>query len=454
VAGEVDSEVFLAITSTGSRGWIRRGESKAMLVAEPNEDGTWTDASSVLIRQDDPLYVAAQPERSFECDYKRVPVGQAAMPSGQAQAGRAPKSPPTHKGSPAFEAKMAVESDHAFWQIFFNTTAATNYALSLWGAVSSRYLGQMNTVVTIPYLALYTTPADPWVTPEMGGGTVDLLFELDDYWALSGFPNGAVLGHIISGDGLGGGVAYYSGTQGVGLFCDPVFGTAVSANMDGSTSIPVPLQDDFNWDFIVTAHETGHNWGTTHTHEICPTPLDQCSPFFGACQTAQVCQTGTIMSYCHLCPGGIFNSASQFHPVIAADLTTASLAAAGVCLGDYYIATAATRNGTGVNPAGFAQVTPAVIGTNWQTTVNLGLTGHGVSLVLLSTNGPTTLPLGAGELLIIPPFIKPASVAFGSHPIALPNDMSLLGVEVNTQGAGAVPGLQFYNAIDICIGQQ
>jgi hypothetical protein len=32
--------------------------------------------------------------------------------------------------------------------------------------------------------------------------------------------------------------------------------------------------------------------------------------------------------------------------------------------------------------------------------------------------------------------------------------MSLLGVEVNTQGAGAVPGLQFYNAIDICIGQQ
>jgi len=453
VVGEEDSDVYLAITSTGAHGWIRRGDAKATLIAQRNEDGSFEGAGSILVRTDDPAYVAAQVERPFRCEYQRVPADRApqrgasdARPQGQGTISRSTTS--------AIEAPVAVESDHAFWQLFNNTTAAQNYALALFGSVSARYLDQINTAITIPYLALYSTPADPWQSPENGGGSVDLLFEFDDYWATSGFPNGAVLGHLISADFLGGGVAYYSGTQAVGLFCDPEFGTAVSSHIHGQTSFPTPLQDDFNWDFIVTAHETGHNWGTTHTHEFCPTPLDQCSPSFGSCQTSQVCQTGTIMSYCHLCPGGIFNSQTQFHPTVQADLTQAAIDAnAAGCLPDYPLATTSPRNGTGVNPNGFAETSPPALGTAWTSTVDIALTGHSASILSISSNGPTTIPFGGfGELLILPPVLKPVDFGFGSHSIPLPNDSALLGVPLYVQASAVVPGLRFYNALDICLG--
>ena len=67
-------------------------------------------------------------------------------------------------------------------------------------------------------------------------------------------------------------------------------------------------------------HELGHNFSTPHTHNYCPVPIDQCAPagFFGDCQTGEVCTTsGTIMSYCHACPGGLSNYTTWFHPIVA-----------------------------------------------------------------------------------------------------------------------------------------
>ncbi|HMP08659.1 MAG TPA: PA14 domain-containing protein, partial [Lacipirellulaceae bacterium] len=64
-----------------------------------------------------------------------------------------------------------------------------------------------------------------------------------------------------------------------------------------------------NWDIMVTSHELGHNLGTPHTHNYCP-PVDECAPagWYGQCQSQQVCTNqGTIMSYCHLCSGGLSN---------------------------------------------------------------------------------------------------------------------------------------------------
>jgi hypothetical protein len=67
---------------------------------------------------------------------------------------------------------------------------------------------------------------------------------------------------------------------------------------------------------MVFAHETGHNFGTHHTHNWCPVPLDECAPaaYFGPCQTQQTCiPNGTLMSYCHLCSGGMDNIYPYFH---------------------------------------------------------------------------------------------------------------------------------------------
>ena len=66
---------------------------------------------------------------------------------------------------------------------------------------------------------------------------------------------------------------------------------------------------------MVSAHETGHNFGTTHTHRYCP-PLDECSPdrYWGDCQDEQLCTEGTIMSYCHQCGNGTGDINLNFHP--------------------------------------------------------------------------------------------------------------------------------------------
>ena len=104
---------------------------------------------------------------------------------------------------------------------------------------------------------------------------------------------------------------------------------------------PVQQQPN-NWDFMVFAHETGHNFNSPHTHDWCPTPLDECasSNYFGSCQTQQNCTNmGTIMSYCHLCSGGTANITTFFQEPDVVGVMTAH---AQACL-----------------PLGGASITPA-----------------------------------------------------------------------------------------------
>jgi hypothetical protein len=162
----------------------------------------------------------------------------------------------------------------------------------------------------------YTQGNDPWATQENNGSSVDLLQEFQQAWA-GNIPNNAALATFLSAAQLGGGVAYFPG------LCNEPYNFSVSGHIAGTVTFPV-VQQGGNWDFIVVAHEIGHNFMASHTHDYCP-PLDQCvwpEPPQGCYPIkAQICTTqGTVMSYCHLCQGSAANITTYFHPQSAQDI--------------------------------------------------------------------------------------------------------------------------------------
>ncbi len=122
-----------------------------------------------------------------------------------------------------------------------------------------------------------------------------------------------------------------------------------------------------------------------------------------------------------------------------------------VLLGIPIEATTVVRNGTGVNPTGFVEVTPAVIGENWSTTVDLS-NGANMSLVVLGLAGPTSSMTKWGELLVAFPHLT-VSIAPGAHSAAIPFDCAIVGLTIPTQAATlGPPKLELHNALDVTVG--
>ena len=322
VAGVVGSDVYLALSPFGSRGWIRlpaevrngvMGPARIIhILAEPGPANDWSNPRLRLLEDGGLGLPPATVCRIDELQDAGVSPGSPlALRGGSQTAPLDQVLDKTLAATPVLrELPIAVETDYDFYQLFGNLGAAQAYAVSLFGAVSARYREQFDTVITLPYLGLYTTPADPWTSQDMGGTSIDLLYEFQAAW-YPNMPVDAALGHFLSGAGLGGGVAWLDS------LCLPEYRYGVSGNLGGNLPLPV-AQGPINWDFVVVAHEIGHNLSTLHTHDYCP-PLDECAPsgYFGSCQTQELCITnGTVMSYCHLCSGGLANITTYFHPTV------------------------------------------------------------------------------------------------------------------------------------------
>ena len=102
----------------------------------------------------------------------------------------------------------------------------------------------------------------------------------------------------LSGKAVSGGIAW------VGVLCSGDFGSGGNHYGGGYAVTQVygtyPLQ---MWDQFATAHETGHNAGSPHTHCYSPA-IDHCYASEPGCYAGPVQNPGagggTIMSYCHL----------------------------------------------------------------------------------------------------------------------------------------------------------
>ncbi len=288
VAGEPDSSVFLSLSGSAAHGWADYSGGRFVVSSGPHGyDGPVVcyDRSRVP-----PEAIPLQPWECGADEFTLGPVG--ALPPVQ----REPGGESTR--ATCRRARFAVETDREFTSALFggDLNAASAYVATLSGAVSYIYEMDFNVGLIVSYVRLWETDADPWDQPDTGSQ----LTQFQNYWNANMRGINRNVTHFYSGRPLGGGVAYVPG------LCNWNYNYGLSANLGGY--FPLPLQDHQgqNWDPYVVAHETGHNFGAPHTHDMTP-PVDGCA--WGECTT-----DGTIMSYCHGCPGGVANIIMHMHP--------------------------------------------------------------------------------------------------------------------------------------------
>lgn len=283
VAGEADSRVFLSVTPSAVHGFIDTSDERFIVSSGPVGQNRAPVVYSVSATPSELLRL-----EPFFCAAEELPV--LSQPAGSGEL--APRG-----GQPCRIADVAVETDWEFRQIWGNEPDAAAYAAALLGAVSEIYTNDLNMRLRINFLRIWNTSNDPWNR----SSTSQQLFQFQDHWNDQMTHIDRNVAHFLSGRSLGGGVAYGDAA------CWPEFDYGLSANLDGF--FPYPLQDNHaqNWDLMVCAHELGHNFGAPHTHSI---GIDDCAG--GDCS---VTPHGTLMSYCHLCDGGMTNIELRFHPI-------------------------------------------------------------------------------------------------------------------------------------------
>ncbi|MCG3127192.1 MAG: hypothetical protein CHACPFDD_02050 [Phycisphaerae bacterium] len=279
VVGADDSRAFLALSPFFAYGFVQC-DGQTMLISSGRAD-EWRETVIYSVASLPEEFI--DPSR-FMCGSDGLELVGAASPEDGAS-GASREAPPCRV------AYMAIDTDHEFTANLFggNTTAAAAYAATLVGGMSSIYTRDFNCRVMISYLRLWETPADPWDQTDMGA-------QLSQFQSVWNSTQGGVfrhLAHIFSGRCLGGGVAW------VGVVCNGTYGYALSSCLGGYFPYPIQNNSGANWDLFVVAHETGHNFGAPHTHDMNP-QIDNCAG--GDCS---VCPNGTIMSYCHGCPSGM-----------------------------------------------------------------------------------------------------------------------------------------------------
>ena len=310
VVGDDDGEAFLAFGPAGVEGWIRvdgisfgvsDGVSGGPLLVHrldalpPIDPELLANFCGTDLLDPIPatptVAAAATPEDAFSMGPRRPGDRPGSRPGNEDSIQRTSAG----QGVGCELVRLAIDTDQELLGLFDGDTDATlGYIATLVAATSSIFERDLGMRLQANYVRLWLDE-DPW----NAGSTGDELYAFRDLWQAEMSAIDRDLAHFLSGRGLGGGVAWLPG------LCN-AYGYGLSANMNGSFPYPIENNSNENWDLIVFGHELGHNVGCPHTHDI---GVDGCGN--GDCTGAS---NGTIMSYCHTCPGGLANMGLRFSP--------------------------------------------------------------------------------------------------------------------------------------------
>ncbi len=287
IAGLADSQAFLSVSDAGTFGFVRWQGRTAIISSGRKSDGLPTVVYELAALP--PGFVETPPWACGTADSSELPSGA----DGAGEGGVA--------GTPCRQVRIAFETDYEFFVLLDNdVTVATDYVATVSAALNTIFDRDLSVRLSTSYLRLWPEVEDVWTA----GTTSAQLVEFRSVWG----SQGAVArdtAHMLSGRNLGGGIAYAPG------LCSS-FGYGVSANLAGFFPTPLTNNGAQNWDIFVVAHEVGHNFGMPHTHAMSP-PVDGCGSTPADCSAADA-DSGTLMSYCHLCAGGLSNIRLEFHP--------------------------------------------------------------------------------------------------------------------------------------------
>jgi len=299
VANKPDSHVFLALTPHGTNGYVEVDGTTYII-----SSGQGGVMPTVIYDLNGPA------GRGIQFDLPAC-AGAILQEGDVAPAPTGPANPYESRVFTCRNFRIAVDCDNEFTSSLFsgNTTNSQAYATSLLGAVSEIYQRDTNMTLQLAYLRTWTA-TDPYTSTNTG----DQLPQFRTYWQSNMGSVSRNLAHMFSGRGLGGGIAYLRAvctTNGYG----------VSANLNGSFPYPIRNNSGQNWDLMVVSHELGHNFGSGHTHD-----LGSYNPIIDGCgsnpQNCTAANQGTIMSYCHTCPGGMSNMLMTFGPRVITAIRT------------------------------------------------------------------------------------------------------------------------------------
>ncbi|MBX7154838.1 MAG: LamG-like jellyroll fold domain-containing protein [Candidatus Kapaibacterium sp.] len=194
-------------------------------------------------------------------------------------------------------AQIAIDCDTKYFTAHgSNFTRAANYALVLMGAVSAIYQRDMNIMIQVPYLRIWTSNC-PY-----SGDNGAMLGQVRTYWNTNMKSVKRSLVYLFT--------SYAGGLAWVGVLCGD-YGYSVGGP---GNSVNYPA-NAYVWDSDVVSHEIGHNFGSPHTHNCgWAPPVDSCVTSEGGCYATPLPRKGTIMSYCHLTN---FGTELRFHPRVA-----------------------------------------------------------------------------------------------------------------------------------------
>lgn len=330
VDGKPDSRAFLTKLADGRTQGVISEDDDVYLIGG-DEAAAKALGGPLEMQRVDPVLLKASRGEGFRCGNAQLPVvpGTGAGPALDLIGGTPEEKAAslTTAASAAHTGRVAIETDFEFYQLFNNSTNATNYIANLIGYASTIYTAELNTSLVVQSVSLWTTSSDPWTQT---GSTICGLLEFGKYWNQNRTGVSRTIAHFMSGKNLGGGVAWLN------ALCQGAFTSGLASSCPGLGSETTPwggnygftssLAGNFNinsptvvWDILSVSHEIGHNFGSPHSHcynglEGNASSIDQCysgeTDSHGACYSGAQSlpgpggtRSGTIMSYCHLIGG-------------------------------------------------------------------------------------------------------------------------------------------------------